>query len=201
MVVTKEYSGIQVTIKQEDLKKQGVIYLLEFPNGKVYIGQTIRKFNQRVKQHCMVDNKSPKLKNAIQKYKEFNVSILEENLTIWQLNSFEGYYIKLFNSNGEDGYNLDSGGNNRRSSDETKKKLSDIGKGKVKSDEHKRKLSDGNKGKHFKRVLSKPDNLMFESVNAAAAYYSVDRSTLGKLIKSGKISHKCLQCFTFAPED
>ena len=63
------------------------------------------------------------------------------------MNSFESFYIKLFNSNGDDGYNLDSGGLNKKHSDDTKRKIGKIHKGKKLSDEHKNKLLQSNKGR------------------------------------------------------
>lgn len=227
MQVIKEYSGIKVTINEEDLNKNGVIYLLEFPNGKVYIGQTTQKLRNRLCVHCISKgSKCVKVKRAVQKYKEFKVSVLEENLTIGQLNSFEGYYIKLFNSNAEDGYNLDSGGNNRIMSEETKKKISDGNKGKVISEETRKKLSDVNIGKvcseetkkkmsesrkgsvmseltkaslllsNYKQVKSIPDNIVFNSVKEASIYYNINRTAL-HIYYNGKIHKKTGQTFVF----
>lgn len=164
MQVTKEYSGIKVTVNEEDLNKQGVIYLLEFPNGKVYIGQTTQTLKKRTKSHLKPTEGCVSLNRAIQKYKEFKVSVLEENLTIGQLNSFEAYYIKLFNSNAEDGYNLMSGGRNSKPSDETRKKLSE-----AISKDIRKKLSDMNKQK----VKSIPGNMVFDSVGEAELFYKI----------------------------
>lgn len=175
----KNYNGIKITINEEDLKKQGVIYLLEFPNSKFYIGQTIQKLRERIYKHCKYNNKCSKLRNAIQKYKEFKVSVLEENLTIGQLNSFEGYYIRLFNSNGKDGYNLESGGNNKTHSEETKNKMSESQKGKRLSEETKKKLSEVNKGK-------KPSEETRKKLSEAGKCKIISEKTKKKMSESKK---------------
>ncbi len=140
MRIIKEYSGIKIDVDEDDLNKKGVIYLLEFPNGKVYVGQTKQRLRHRLVPHCYADNKCDKVKNAIQKYKEIRVSVLEEGLTIGQLNSFEAFYIRVFNSNRVDGYNLDSGGNNKIASKETKNRMSESAKKRGISEETKRKM-------------------------------------------------------------
>lgn len=43
MEISKNYSGVNVVVNPHDLDKKGVIYLLEFPNGKFYVGQTVVK--------------------------------------------------------------------------------------------------------------------------------------------------------------
>lgn len=186
-MIIKFYSGIEVKFKdEEDLNKQNVIYCLTFENGKTYIGQTTQMLHRRILQHC---NKygCVKIFNAIQKNKTLSVSILESNLTISQLNSFEKFYIKLFNSNGCDGYNLESGGLNKTISDETKSKMSESHKGmKTRLGEHhsdmtklkisetlkdrklsditKNKISESNKGKNKGKTLSdEHKNKMSES--------------------------------------
>lgn len=221
----KIYSSIKVTINEEDLEKQGVIYLLEFPNGKVYIGQTIQCLKRRINQHRYESNKCSKVHNAVNKYKEFKVSLLEENLTIGQLNSFEAYYIKLFNSNAEDGYNLESGGKNKKHSEESKKKMSKAKKGQTFSDAHKDKISESNKGHNVsdktrkkiseshkcklftkehpnhlsKRIKSLPDNIIFDSVGEAELYYKITKGHLFEYY-NGKFNRKSGQTFILLEE-
>lgn len=87
----------------------GCIYRMKFPNGKVYIGQTIRKFTDRKRQHknrfCqwqkMEENERKKkaipLFYAINKYGFENIKwdILEENInTKSELNEREIYWIR-----------------------------------------------------------------------------------------------------------
>jgi group I intron endonuclease len=182
----KEYSGIQVTINEEDLNKQGVIYLLEFPNAKVYIGQTTQKLQKRLKSHCSRTSKhSSKIKQAIQKYKEFKVSALSSNLTSEQLNVYEVFFIKAYNSKGTDGYNLDSGGKNFIKSEESKKKMSEAQKGHKVSNETKKKISESHKGKI---VSDKTKNRMSES-RKGCKLSEVTKKKISDS-NSGKISEK-----------
>lgn len=103
-------------VKISELKNgiQG-IYKLNYPNGKIYIGQS-NDIKRRMYEH----NNTRRLKNhfnspcdlAIQKYGRFEeIEILEiiENSDL--LNQREKYWIKYYNSNNKNiGYNLTNGG-------------------------------------------------------------------------------------------
>lgn len=144
-------------------------------NNKVYIGQTCQKPENRWGDSGKKYNRNPKFWTAIQKYgwDNFKHEILESNLTLEEANIREQYWIKYYNSV-EDGYNIQSGGNNyimsqehkdkiskaltgRKLSEETKEKLSEIAKqrtgeknpfyGKHHSEESKLKMSESKKGK------------------------------------------------------
>ena len=88
----------------------GIIYKLTSPSGKIYIGQTTRSFQQRLKEHitqsgCVI------LSFALKKYgfENFEKEILitcDDDL----LNIKEIEYIKLFNSLEPNGYNIRTGG-------------------------------------------------------------------------------------------
>jgi group I intron endonuclease len=167
---------MNVEIKVEYMNCTGnetnVIYLILFENLKVYVGQTTMRLKDRIYSHKSSD-KCRLVHNAIKKYKTFKVSILSSNLDINQLNLFESFFIKLFNSNNKDfGYNLDSGGLNRKASDETKHKMSEIKKGKIHADETKRKISESHIGikpsDETKRKISelkKRDKLSSETID------------------------------------
>lgn len=143
-------------------------------NGKIYIGQTCQSFNSRFRNGEGYRG-STHFYNAIQKYgwDNFEHEIIASNLTLQEANHFEELLInKLNTTNSDIGYNLKSGGENNRHSEETKqkireakkgekchmygthlseetkKKLSKAHKGKKLSDETKRKLSELNKGKN-----------------------------------------------------
>ncbi len=101
-------------------------------NGKIYIGQTSQKLNQRFRNGKGYINCSYFYK-AIQKYgwENFEHLVLEDNLTSEQANIREQYYIKLYDAtNKTKGYNTNSGGKNFIMSDEQRKKLSIIKTGK-----------------------------------------------------------------------
>lgn len=89
------------------------IYKIQFPNGKVYIGQSVNHKN-RWREHLREATKGNDLKvyKAMRKY---NItieafSIIEDNITSQdEANTKEIYYIKEFNSI-KNGYNITEGG-------------------------------------------------------------------------------------------
>ncbi|MDE0323126.1 MAG: NUMOD3 domain-containing DNA-binding protein [Candidatus Poribacteria bacterium] len=132
----------------------GYIYkITNTTNGKSYIGQTINKLEKRINNHFNLNNKRcPALKRAIHKYGRdaFTVEILHEALDIF-LDDLEIAEINKHNTIAPHGYNLQSGGNagstNRVVSDQTRKKISEAGKGKTHTPESRKKISDAHKGK------------------------------------------------------
>lgn len=91
------------------------IYKIQFPNGKVYIGQTYNT-HKRWLEHLYEasSGNQTKLYKAMRKYHIVyeNFSILEDNiLTKEEANAKEINYIKSFNSI-KNGYNIGIGGNN-----------------------------------------------------------------------------------------
>ena len=86
-------------------------------NGKVYVGQTIHSLEHRRSGHerdarCKKKT-TVKFHNALLKYgyDNFDWEVLKECTTQEELDYYEDYYIKEFNStNREKGYNLKSGG-------------------------------------------------------------------------------------------
>jgi hypothetical protein len=93
----------------------GVIYkITNVLDGKVYIGQTMRKFEDRKKEHLksFKDNKSQTvLIKAVLKHgvDNFNFEVVEE-CNNDQIDEKEIYYIKQYNSKAPNGYNVRSGG-------------------------------------------------------------------------------------------
>ena len=105
------------------------IYKLNYPNGKIYIGQS-NDIKRRMYEH----NNINRLQNhynapcdlAIQKYGRFEeVEILEIVEDNTQLNEKEKYWIQFYNSNNKEiGYNLTSGGKALSGENHPKSKLS-----------------------------------------------------------------------------
>ena len=180
------------------------IYKHTSPSGKHYIGVTRQQnLNRRwMSGHGYIS--CPLFNNAIQKYgwKNFTHEILEDYVPIEKINDRECYWIKLYKSNNRDfGYNIEEGGHAYRTfSEETRKKISDVIKGKPKSKECKQKLRDINLGKHlseetrkkvseshFKPVyqLDKNGNIIneFDLILAAAQYIHRNNSSISKCCK------------------
>jgi hypothetical protein len=93
----------------------GVIYkITNVLDGKVYIGQTMRKFEERKREHLrsFKDSKSQTvLIKAVLKHgvNNFNFEVVEE-CNNDQIDEKEIYYIKQYNSKAPNGYNVRSGG-------------------------------------------------------------------------------------------
>ncbi len=144
-------------------------------NGKIYIGQTCQKPEYRWN-HGEGYKGSPRFYSAIQSYGQdnFEHEILYKNLTFEEANQKEIELINFYKSNElQFGYNLDSGGKGQKQvsdetklkqsmsamnrpivTDETKKKLSKIGKDLKRTEETKQKLSDASlKREEEKRQL------------------------------------------------
>lgn len=111
------YSGVECTLNC-GWHERNVIYLLKFPAGGLYIGQTTQKIGTRIKQHCIdsFQDRNYRYDNtknrAIRKYKTFNVDILEKCLSVDQMNKREDEIIKEYKAKGLKLYNTASGGLN-----------------------------------------------------------------------------------------
>lgn len=148
----------------------GIIYKATSPSGKVYIGKTEYSLAKRMGEHIsMAKTKDTRFCRAIKKYgDQLEWSILFENVNPDELNWYEVWSIKLFDSY-KSGYNSTLGGDghsgefteeHRKSlsenhvgmtgknhSEETKKKMSETKKGKRFSEQHKKNLSKAFKGR------------------------------------------------------
>lgn len=143
------------------------IYKITSPSGKIYIGQTTNysKRHNAYKNHKC--KRQPKLFASIEKYGFINHTIeLIKECQVEELNYYERYYQEYYESV-LNGLNLRYTATTDKSgfmSEETKKKMSDSGKGKIMSEEWrknlglvwlgrnhteetKKKMSEANKGK------------------------------------------------------
>ena len=106
-------------------KYEGYIYIISNKiNDKVYIGQTIESLEKRFRDHVSASKSKNKkgviLYNAMQKHGVENFYIEElqkiscdsEKELREKINEAERYYIKMYNSQKPNGYNVTSGGSN-----------------------------------------------------------------------------------------
>lgn len=104
------------------------VYKLTSPSGKVYIGLTGQKPEERWKNGKGYHG-NPYLLNAIDKYgwENFNHEILYSNLSYEEANALEYKTIKEYKSNQREfGYNIQNGGNSTdKLGEEVKNKISD----------------------------------------------------------------------------
>ena len=117
-------------------------------NGKIYIGQTIRNIEERLKEHeTGKSRKCRAIYNAIKKrgWENFEKDYYE--CPDGDLNKHEELMVEVLGTLAPDGYNLREGGGNRgKHSEETKQKLRVSHLGKTPSEETKKKLSESKKG-------------------------------------------------------
>ncbi len=123
-------------------------------NNKEYIGQTIKSLKIRISEHLCAVNKgrSYLLYRAIRKYgfKLFEISIIDTAETQKVLIEKEIYWIKYYNTKIPYGYNMTDGGEGsigRIQSKECRAKISAKKQGIHLSDETKKKMSEIRKGK------------------------------------------------------
>lgn len=116
----------------------GCIYMVKNKiNGKIYIGQTVRKlYDRKSDHHLQAKNNcdSMPFHRAIRKYGKagFEWHILADNIDdIGELNRLEKNYIAQYDSLSPNGYNLQQGGWNGYHHEDTKRKMSMAHKGRV----------------------------------------------------------------------
>ena len=106
-------------MEQTNDKKNYIIYMYTFPNGKRYVGKTSKTLKARQGHNWENYDECPALFNAIKKYKPENIKqeVLAEGLmTKDESSEIEKYYIALYKTNcnryrdPEYGYNLTDGG-------------------------------------------------------------------------------------------
>lgn len=127
MIFEKNIKHLLLPYPKRNIQISGIIYKIEnIINGKVYIGQTIRSFQDRINEYKKRYG-NDYLNNAIDKYgwNNFVFSIIDTAETIDELNNKEIYYIDKYKSNiSQFGYNLELGGKNSIPSTSTIEKMS-----------------------------------------------------------------------------
>ena len=140
------------------MSEVGVIYMLENQvNGKQYIGQST-DISRRMTQHR--SERRLVVEKAIDKYqwKNFELTILEDNIPKDKLDTKEREYIKEFDTWKGRGYNFTAGGDGRTEgmemSEEAKRKMSKARRGKKNgfygknhTEKTKQKMSKARKGR------------------------------------------------------
>lgn len=125
------------------------VYVHRFPNGKVYVGITGKKPEQRWKRGRNYGS-NPAMMRAIAKYGWDNIehAVLFSGITQKEAEEKERELISLYHANdGVHGYNITNGGESvGKMTEETKRKISEIKKAQYSTPEFRKKLSEGHKG-------------------------------------------------------
>lgn len=81
-------------------------------NGKVYVGQTVRTLDERMREHLRHNETA--FSKALKKYgiENFEINVIDKADTVEELNEKEIFWIKFFKAFGENGYNMCEGGGN-----------------------------------------------------------------------------------------
>lgn len=132
----------------------GYIYLIiDLTNWKKYVGQHhyhLEKLDSNYHGSGHIIKQIYKKRPQTLKEVYLKTCYSQEELDEW-----EQYYIKFYNTLYPNGYNLTEGGNGGVPCEETRKKISDAHKGKTLSEEHRRKLRDAGKGRHHSEESKK----------------------------------------------
>ena len=169
-----------------------VIYVHRSPSGKVYIGKTKQKPINRWGYNGInyFYNRNTKFANAIAKYgwDNFEHYIIASNLTLEEANKLETAMIHYHRDVLGNCYNLADGGegNGHSVSEETKRKLSDINKGKIMSESTKSKISSAN-GKSVTVYLEDDSRIEFPSIRKASEFIGEHSTKIAKLLKTNNV--------------
>ena len=134
--------------------------MLTSPDGKSYIGQTVRPIEERLRQHILKRSHCRGIYNAIKKHGWENFKKDWYYCPDEDLNRHEELMVEVLGTLSPNGYNLVEGGGSRgKASEESKQKMR-----KPKSDEHKQSIrearlgttrSDESKQRHREAQLGK----------------------------------------------
>lgn len=155
------------------MKRKYCVYMHTFPNGKVYIGQTMqnpeyRFQNGRGYKGCRY------VYSAIKKYGWDNIKheILIDDLTSEEADYWEEYYITAYQSNTKaKGYNLRTGGTSGyKYTDEARKKMSDAQTGRKKSEQTKKRHSEALLKYYSKYTVSEETRQKLREANTGKSH-------------------------------
>lgn len=193
--------------------KQGYVYLITSPSGKMYIGQTYCLKKRFIKYANINCHDQGRLYEEIKLYgwENMKIKFLFEGLSSKQLlYDLEKHYIQLYNTfDSIHGLNTQSGGiSGFRISKEGKKNLSISHCGYKHTPEQKAKISKSNSGKkrnssvlykmkeystHNKLVLNLETGIFYVSSSQAAEAHNIKRTTLTAMLTGQNLNRTSLK--------
>lgn len=158
------------------LSSTGVIYVLVFDGGKMYIGQTKRSLRDRLGAHTrslrQASCRNTKLVKALKKYVTCSCFVIHYGKSEDELNRIEAMAIDVLDTI-NNGYNSMIGGRNVRDHNHrAQKKL---------STEHRKKIGIGNS----KKVINLDTGKVFNSATEAAKSVGGEQRKLATNLKKG----------------
>ena len=116
-------------------------------NGKIYIGQTIRPIQKRLKEHKKGKIGCRAIYNAIKKYGWQNFKKDWYDCPDEDLNFDEDLMVQEMKTLSPNGYNLKEGGGNGKLSEETKQRIGEANRGRSHTEESRQKMSESQLGR------------------------------------------------------
>lgn len=163
-------------------------------SGKSYIGQTWDLKTRRQRHESLSQEQCRHFCSALKKHgvDEFGFDILCTTTDQATLDALEMCYIKVLNTLSPNGYNLTTGGNGGKASDEACQNMSKNNarywQGKQRSAETRRKLSEANKGK--RRTHSKETRMKIAAAARGRRHTSETKQKLSDCRKGKPSSRK-----------
>lgn len=180
----------------------GIIYkITNSKNGKIYIGQTIQKLEDRWYDHIYKATKTKcktKLGRAIRKYgpESFSVEVIEYTE---KLDEKEIYYIELFKSASR-GYNIKLGGNGGKHGESTKKKIAKANRKRIWTEEMKERMSKSIKEWHAQRGFVPRSEDFKNKISIANSKRKMPEKTKKIFQAYNQLSMKSVICLTNGKE-
>lgn len=142
--------GIKYASGVSEINKNNYkVYMHITPSGKMYIGMTRQSLTKRFDNGRGYKN-CYRFAKAIKKYGWENIKhiLIKDNLTEEEAKAMEISLISKFDTtNNKNGYNCSVGGNIPNITNETRRKRSELAKGRILSEKVKNKIRESNKNK------------------------------------------------------
>lgn len=179
-------------LNSTEANNKNVIYkFTNLVNGKIYIGQTVKRFRDRLADHVWKMKNNPcYFHKALLKYGlvNFDIEIIEKDIDPTQLNGLEIYWISYYDTTNRDkGYNLTKGGSGKNlfkngksymhaDSQLTKSKKSESAKLKWKNSDYRKRYKQSRK-EYVKIVKMSLDK---QILDIYPTFADAEKSILGK---------------------
>jgi group I intron endonuclease len=150
-------------MKDEELAY--LVYKHTSPSGKAYIGQT-KNYSKRCLQHrSPLNNNCASFSNAIKKYgwDNFHHEVLIDGLSLDDANTWEELLIAEHGTLSPNGYNLKTGGDNVKLSEETKAKMSKSQRESDKNPERNKKIAAFFSDPDLRRSISERQKIFMDN--------------------------------------